>query len=264
MYRNFFLKGFIFFSTFYISNTNAFTITRAIMSWDQNHTFDFFWDIVSKAWSELIGIKPTLIFLGPKNNNLNTSYGDIVYFPPISNIPTPFQAMAIRQLAAALFPDDVCIITDLDMLPVNKQYFENAVKDLPQDNFAVFYPKFHKDKPQYMMCYTAAKGSTYAAVFKIKNKTDIKIKLIYWYTNFYKYFGNPTDERMLYKYLHEWKDKNSRLNLLEIPLKRLDRPQWHLLDEKKVKNKMYADIHLQRPYLNHKNDIDKVLNLLKI
>jgi hypothetical protein len=257
----FFKKKFIVI-LFLFFNIEAIKITRAIISWDNHPDFAHFWPIVSKAWKELIGVKPTLIFIGPKTVHLNTQYGEIVYFEPIKNLPTSFQAMAIRPLAAALFPNDVCIISDLDMIPINKEYFQKTVEKYSDDNFIVFYPNFYKSEPdRYMMCYNVAKGSTFAEVFKIKNETDIRRILNMWYKIFFPIYNYKTDEKMLHRYLYNWKPKEKNLRLLNLKFKRLNREKWEYIPEKISK---YADAHILRPYEKYKKELDELVSLLNL
>lgn len=252
----------------FIFNIQALKIDRAILSWDNNPEFNHFWTIASKAWKKFIGVKPTLVFIGNKNVKLDTRFGEVLYFEPIANIPTSFQAMAIRQLIPALYPNDYCILSDLDALPIDRKYFYDAIKDLPNNKFAVFYPNpsFYENKffpPRYLMWYNVAKGSTFSDVFNVKNLADIRNLLTAWYNTYYKFYNYTTDERMLFKYLNEWKEKNKRLVLLDVPFKRLNREKWQYSLES-ITNKEFADAHLLRPYIKHKKEIDALLNALRL
>src|SRR3990172_6476994 len=95
----------IFFVVFYALPLK---ITRVILSTDVNPDYYQFWPVVARAWREIIGIKPTLVFINGPNVEINKQLGDVIQFEPIEGISTSFQAQTIRLLIPALYPDDVC------------------------------------------------------------------------------------------------------------------------------------------------------------
>jgi len=250
-------------------NISAFKINRVILSWDNNVLFEHFWPIVSKAWNKNIGIRPTLFFIGSKKIKVDTTYGDVIYVSPIIGVPTAYQAMAIRVLAPALYPNDFCIISDLDMIPINKEFFNNVTINIPESDFVVFYPYFYskhklsKDPERYMMCYNAAKGSTFANIFNVRTIKDMQTTLYAWYKDYYSIYKVATDEKMLFKYLQEWEIKDQSLHLMELPMSRLSREHW----ESKIinlKTTNFYDSHLPRPYNKFKKEIDELLKYLNL
>ncbi len=238
-------------------NAHAMKIDRVILSTDNHPNYIQFWPIVAKAWNKL-GIKPTLAFIGSTDVEIDKSVGDVFYFEPIKNIKTSFQAQTIRLLLPALFPNEVCLISDIDMFPLQKEYFQDSIKNIQDDFFVVYRNKaYDNELKKYPMCYVAAKGSTYKEVFKINKVSDFKNTIKKWKK---LKLGWNTDELVLYKTLQDWKHFDKKCILLNhIANNRIDRVCWGY-DINDLKKNKYIDAHFPRPYLNHKDLIDKFIN----
>lgn len=239
---------------------NAFNLDRVILSSDINPTYIEFWPIVSHAWKQIVGIRPTLALIAPLDFPIDASCGDIIHIEPLPNIPTSFQAQVIRLLLPVYFPDEVCIISDIDLMPLNKYYFVHSVADCTDDVFVVYRDGHFKntDITEYPMCYLAAKGSTFMHVLGINSPDDINRKIIEWYS---LGLGWSTDQQIIYKSLQEWKDKDTRLKKLgHTVTRRIDRADWQY-NEQMLKNNFYIDVHMVRPYSKYQEQIDTILNL---
>lgn len=239
---------------------NAFKLTRVIVASDANSTYIEFWPIVASVWQKVTGLKPTLAFIGDESFPLSVKEGDVIRFTPIKGIPTSTQAQCIRLLLPALFPDDFCLISDIDMIPLQKKYFIDSVNSLPEDCFAVYRNKaYGNNYPQYPMCYLAAQGKTFAEIFNVHSKKDIQKVIKEWHAAGY---GYTTDERMLYHKLHAWAYFNSRCILLNHEVgPRIDRVDWRY-DKEKLHNGHYIDSHMLRPYSKYKKEIDQLISEL--
>ncbi len=103
-------------------------INRVILSSNESKEYLDFWPIVSLAWKK-IGIEPTLIYTGVEpitsKNFININ---------VSNIDTAFLSQNVRLLAPSLFPKDVCIISDIDDMPLSQDYFQDNIKNLMMIN----------------------------------------------------------------------------------------------------------------------------------
>ena len=95
-------------------------IERVIISSTKHKNYIDFWPIVSKAWKN-IGVKPTLIYTSNKKTSISEKE-DVISIH-IDKINPVFTAQNIRLLAPVLFPDEVCILSDIDIMPLSKNYF---------------------------------------------------------------------------------------------------------------------------------------------
>ncbi len=235
----------------------SFKLDRVILATDENPTYIQFWPVTSSMWQQIVQTRPTLALIAHDYSKLDNGTGDVVRFDPIPGIPTWFQAQVIRILLPALFPEDVCIISDIDMIPLQKNYFTDSVAHLPLDHFAVYRDKaYGHHAPKYPMCYVAAQGKVFAEIFNVYTKEDIILKIKEWYAHGH---GWVTDEKMLHRHLTQWHKFSTHCSLLgHDGGPRIDRSNWQY-DPAKLKNGHYIDSHMVRPYHNHKDKIDTLI-----
>lgn len=230
---------------------------RVILATNEKNLYIQFWPITSLMWNKIVGVTPTLALIAHNKKKLEKGVGEVVRFKPLPGIPTSFQAQVIRLLLPALYPDDVCIISDIDMIPLQKKYFIDSIQKYPNSVFIVYRDKaYGPDAKQYPMCYLAAQGKIFAEIFNVHNKKDIKRTIKEWYD---QGLGWMTDELMLYKYLHNWPCFSSHcIRLGEGVGPRIDRADWQY-DSKKLKENYYIDSHMLRPYKKYKKQIDALI-----
>jgi len=227
------------------SSLFALKIDRVIVSSDANPLYLDFWPLVAKTWKKLTGLTPTLILIAKKNTSVDTSVGDIVRFDPIPGINHGFQAQVIRLLAPALFENEGCLISDIDMFPLCKDFFTTQVEPYPDERFP--------------MCYTAAKGSVFKEIFHIHSKEQILEILKKWHS---LGIGWCTDEVLLYNYVTTWQHYTTKcIKLGHSEIRRIDRSKWYYHPQK-VNNLWYLDAHSIRPYNTYKKEIDTLISLL--
>lgn len=239
-------------------------IDRVILGCDTNPMYLEFWPIVAKTWKEMVGIKPTLAFIAPKDFPIDESLGDVIRIEPLAGIPTAFQAQAIRLLLPAYFENEVCIISDMDMIPCQKDYFVNSVKDLPEDAFIVYKDAAidTRQYKEYPMCYNVALGKTYKEVFNITDIAAIPAIMREWYA---LGLGWTSDQQILYAMVNDWNNKTHRLIKLGHDVyPRVDRLYWGYNEILLQRKNYYLDCHMLRPYSAYKSHIDKVVNSLFI
>lgn len=233
-------------------------IDRVILSCTHDEYYDYF-NIVSKAWLQ-IGIQPTLFLITDKNIVENKN----IYQFNIENINKPFLAQNIRLLAPSLFPNDISIISDIDMMPLSKDYFQKSIKNYADDKF-ILYRTGVTSENMYPICYNAAKGTTWSEIFEVESLEDIQYKLKLWNPESYEIEGRNwyLDQILLKKNLDNFKDKHSErlvmLNDNETKFERLNRTQMRFLFSKFYQpGKNYSDFHMPKPYLRYKKLINRV------
>lgn len=233
---------------FYVSKFNAAQITRVILASDTNPSYIQFWPLVATAWKKIVGIQPTLFFIAPEDYPIDSSVGDVIRINPVPGVSTSLQAQVIRLLGGAYFEDEICLISDIDMVPLSKSYFLKSVEEASEDSFIV-YRNGH-DPDRFPMCYNAAKGSVYKEVFRLSSTDEIPKKIIEWEK---RGFGWNTDEFILTEYVKAWHQVTKRAVFLNHPVSRridrlvwMDRGEWGY-DKNKLRSEEYIDAHLLRP-----------------
>lgn len=252
------MKRYIIGLLFIMMHVHALKLDRVILATDAHPDYIEFWPTVAKAWQNM-GIKPTLALIAHADVQIDESLGDVVRVEPIDGIPTSFQAQTIRLLLPTLYPDDGCILSDIDMIPLNRAYFVDSVAHCPDDSFVVYRDKaYHEHEQKYPMCYLAAQGSTFQEIFHVATLSGIRKKIQALYD---LDLGWNTDELMLYYYVNEWKDFETRCVKLGHGVQnRVDRSHW-VHDSGLLRSGHYIDAHCPRPYSRHKKSIDKLVSV---
>lgn len=236
------------------------TIDRVILSSDANPTYLEFWPLVARAWKDRIGIKPTLALIAEDDVVVDTTLGEVIRIKPIEGISTAMQAQVIRLLLPIHFPDEISIISDIDMLPLNKEYFINSVANIPDDMFVVYRDMaYGPDSLRFPMCYNVGKGSLFSSIFNVHSIEEIPAKIKEW-ASFN--WGWATDEVALYTYVRGWKyfkDKCVFLHHTSMEPQRIDRVAWGY-DKEKLKNNYYIDAHMVRPLNKYYSEIKELAN----
>lgn len=226
-------------------------INRVILSSNESAKYLDFWPIVSKSW-ERFGIKPTLFFTGKEKyidkNVINLN---------LENVNTAFLAQNIRLLAPALFPEETCLISDIDNMPLSEDYFTKSILNVSEDKFVIYRPDAVPNNMISIM-WNAAKGSVWSEIFNVYNLEDIKNTLQSWYPTEYSVNGKNWyhDQIILKKYVETFEQKNPervlKLSDKETGFRRLDRSNYTNTLKSIYQNQNFSDFHMPRPYSKNK------------
>ena len=179
-----------------------------IVSSNENNNYLSFWPYV-KNNVEKLGMIPILIYTG-RDNPKDKLKGNIIYKPCPPDLPGNHYAQIIRLFAPSLFPDQYCVIADIDSIPLKREYFTDPLMAITQKNGWVFWNDWSlgADCDNWPMCFNLAKGSVWAEVFPYAwDKIDEVIQT--WLSSRKKgsqsYFA---DQYFFGKYFCRWKKNN--------------------------------------------------------
>ena len=237
-------------------------IDYAILSTNEKPLYKDFWPVVKPVWINYIKIKPILVIISDIDEVID--HGDYIIFKinKIEGVDTGLQSQIARIWITKFYQNEVCLISDIDMLPMNEDYFKKNVEDVDEDSLVIYsadaYPKQNKRFP---MCYNAAKGKTFTEILELdgfNSFEDFCRKLVErgegWNTD-ELFFGEK-----VYKYKNQKRIvKLSRGWISGIAKLRIDRIKWKY-EPQQVKT--YIDSHLVRPYTTYKIKIDKLIEEL--
>jgi len=239
-----------------------------------------------RAWSKLFpDINVRILMVGDQDPDYN--HPGIINIETIPGVHPGFHAQCIRLLWPAIagntagFSDgDAVLTTDIDMIPMSRGYYTETISNYSDDKF-VCLRNVIDHLQQYPICYNIATPATWKKVFRINNKVDIIERLEKWY-NETTYDGEHGgkgwnfDQTKLFKSLNSWneckkRENEPRLILLkdrETGFKRLDRMHTreimaHLPQVLKMTARSeFTDFHMLRPYREHKETIEKIVDSL--
>lgn len=236
---------------------------------DGNPLYYKFIPIFIKAWQTLLPHASVHIaFVADELPPEIAPYSKHVHLvKPLAGLHTAFQAQCIRLLFPRFLPTtDGVLISDMDMLPMNRSYYEDAILSIPNDHFVTY-----RDvclPTEIAMCYNIATPSVWASVFEGDPETLMR----QWYTRS-PYDGNHggvgwnTDQLVLIDAFNAWKGPKMTLNDRLTGYNRLDRIHPHAFaDPSALRGRIhrgeYSDYHCLRPYDDFKEVNDFVVESL--
>jgi hypothetical protein len=241
---------------------------NVMLSCDDNPYYSDFWPFVRSLWVRRFGIKPKLIYISDDPPPSIPWEEDTLHVKKIQNVPIHLQAQLARIYFAKEFPDDICVLSDIDMFPVSKKFFNkrNIVKFCDRDTFYHLNPEV-REFGQLPICYYCGYGSLYdklvdglsweeflnMVIEKDFNTDNFDFQLPSHLQDKKLWFS---DEIFIYNQILE---KNINIEKSEnlIGHGRMDREI--ILDTDNLSS-IYncVDIHLPRPYSEHRSSIDSV------
>lgn len=228
---------------------------NAIFSSDNIPLYKDFEPYVSLAWKK-IGINPFYVNVSEKSD----FYTDKV---PIGN-----QAQIIRVLLPALYPEEIFITADIDMLPMSKNYFIDSVNLIKYDNEIInLSADAYDNNKKYPICYWISKGKNFKLITGVRDVKDVKNLMEEWYSCGY---GWNTDEECFSRAVNNAVDKGlikftgyNRGWPGGLASKRIDRANWNY-DIKLIENNHYIDSHMVRPLHDNFKKLKPMFNALDL
>jgi hypothetical protein len=243
-------------------------IDYVIMSTDGNELYDDFWEINKSIWNNVIGIKPILVIIGDEDKIETNEDCIIIYYKKVEGVETSFQAQIARLYVTSLFLENTLLISDIDMIPLSKEYFINFADEVKENQILIYTADAYgyNQQKRYPMCYNLAKGKTYHEILKFDTSFQefvLRLKTLniapLWDTD-ELYFGG-----CVYEFE---KENHSRIIKKErgfgegYATNRIDRGYWSNIDYDKIPEGFYYDCHSLRPYKKYKKEIDSIVNLI--
>ena len=242
---------------------------------NENTLYLDFVPIFIKTWNKLYpktDVKIILI-MDEIPEDLKEYSKNIIIFNPIENMSTSFISQYIRILYPAILNyKSGILITDIDMLPMNRDYFSKYIENISIDNF-VYMRNYMLNKRQFYVCYNIATSKVWRDIFNINSLEDINNRLKFVYSNINYIDGTynnawNTDQYDLFKYVAFWNTCTKNLIVLkdsDTNFNRLDRGNFDLSDEsivRNIKNGKYTDYHCLRPYKDYQKINNEIYNML--
>lgn len=172
----------------------------------------------------------------------------IILFEPIEGVSTAFTSQYIRLLYPCIMNyENGILITDMDMLPMNRTYYTENIKSYDNTKF-IYYGEPPRIDKQIFMCYNVAVPGVWRDIFGIHSVDDMRDHIknvpdVMWFT----------DQLVLYEKVMEWHGRTKNFVSLkgsDTGYKRLDRNTFHLGNEnlrRAITDGLFSDYHCYRP-----------------
>lgn len=252
---------------------------RIVTSTDDNQTYLDFWKIQILAHKKFFPSKKfTIAFVTERNYDdeiildMKSNDIDVVIFRPIEEVPNGNLAKVARFLCASLYENEVCVITDMDTIPLQSDYLTNLSSlRIPENLLCVGAEVYFNtaDHGKFPAHHTIGEGRIFKEMYNPHELSYVnlvdslcKMKKIHRDTENIKnmFFSDESLNAALLE--------NCKINKQHVPRKIntsiewIDRSYWSI-DEERLKNFKYVECNLLRPYYNHIENFEPILNFLK-
>ena len=230
-----------------------------LLSCDDGGAYAAYWGPVAFAWRHLVGIEPVLFVVGEEEARLAVTTGGFVRrVRRVDGVPVPLQAQLARLWGLQEFADDVCLTSDLDMLPLSRDYFTTAADSCRDDTVVILSSDAYAPvERRYPICYVEGTGAVLAEALALDRDFAgfcRRLDALGW--------GWHTDELYLGRCIEKWGGPVGLLRRGWLDgwraTGRVDRLQWEY-DPEAAAGGHYIDAHLPRPYASHAAEIDALL-----
>lgn len=228
-------------------------IDYAVVSSDDSHYLDF-WPTVAWGWRR-IGITPVLFRISTRFKAYQDEHGLVFDIPAVRNIKTSWQAQVVRTWAYKILSGNI-ILSDMDMLAISSDYFNGNAEPHTEEKIVVYCSDAYGDN-EYPMCYILANDKVMKGLITQETWEEY---VAYLLQNCGEGWG--TDQWLITKICKEYGNlvKLKRgWNSAGVATNRLDRIGWFYSDSQA---KHFYDAHLLRPFNDHKEAIDKLINCI--
>lgn len=236
-------------------------IDKILTACDANPYYYNLFPYVHKVWKQKLNYDLYLILISNEIPEILMSLSDyIILFEPIPNIKSSYVSQVIRILYPCLFDNSNILITDVDILPISHEYFNESISKFTDEKFITYTDRYVKSH-MYAICYNVANSTTWKKIFNINNTEDIKNFLIENYNTEYSGKKNCpgwySDQQILFKYVEKYKNMYSSdiviLTDTETKYNRLDGKSENKLailknNKKKILGEIntFSDFHIMR------------------
>ena len=241
-------------------------IDFAMMGVDKNPLYFDFWPIVSKTWKLKFGITPCLGLITDEESGMyEDEYGIVFKFKKVDFASTALQSQIVRIYMTGLVNGN-CLLSDIDMLPMSRNYFVELPKQMPDDIFHVMTADSKETivNNEFPICYNLASSSVFKEVFNIQQSWEEFVREVCSLS-----IAWTADQKYLFHRVQEFAQKNpNRVRYygrgwdhMNIAIRRIDRIYWNY-DIEKVKQGYYIDSHMLRPYNEFREELDRLAEAL--
>jgi predicted O-methyltransferase YrrM len=223
----------------------------------------------------------------------NTQNGNVVH--------SGLLACIVRMYGTKYFPDEVCITCDLDMLMINKDYFINQIEKYENDSLVIYSSdaydlnrpeavELFKNEPfpftqeMYNYPYNAAKGKVFNQILNtdctfeefVNRHANYKPGYNFMWMIDEFYFADCVNNKNHGVEVHKLKRGYTSPWIADRRIDRGNFPvqlEWEgeiefqnkygVYDEQKLRDGYYIDVNCCRPYSKYKNEIDKLVEIIR-
>lgn len=235
---------------------------KVVVSSDDSPVFLNFWPIVCASWKKYFGITPTLAFVSNRDENDHLvrrlkSCGEVVLVPEVENIPRANQAKIARFYVASKLKDQVCLIEDIDTVPLKPDYVLDRLSKRESGKILAIGREIHVEPGKFPISNVTSEGENFAKLF---NPHELGFKEFVESLIGLKVFDRKEDPS---NSPDRFSDESLiralvKINNVEDLMQHIDRNSdpmvdwidrsWWRIDEERLRNNSYTSCNFIRPF----------------
>lgn len=252
-------------------------IDKVIMSCNDNENYLELWPYVSKVCKLTLGITPVLFHITDEYSDfIIEKYGIVKKVKKHPELSSEFQSQIYRLYGTKFFYNENCLVSDLDMLIFNKEYFINQVENYNDDCFITYlsdaYDLSRPDCQQIWalnripMCYNLAKGKTFCDLLDLKCDFNEFAERVYNFNFGYDVPEFHKDEVFLGKFLYR---NHSNIEIIRlnrgitdvnrIP-RRVEKKDFYNMNPDLIYTKELVDCHVAKDWRENMDIFHQKIN----
>ena len=271
-------------------------IKYALMSSNANPEYLDFWPVAAKAWLDL-GITPVLFYIPDHAEDApvvptDVPGGEVHTITHLPDVNTALQSSMLRFWGSCYYPDDIVIVSDIDMLPLSKAFFVDQLSGINNDRYVHLrcvrneyetvnlynLPTTRKEKVteitgmQYLnACYHIAQGDLMGAVWGWSSDWETSCRKTIPYHHYVRIGHNEYSFHAKAGFHVSGDELYSSMRIAMFPHREvfhyvthtqekfamLFRNYWKY-DIKKLQADYYSAAHLPRPYSRYRKAVDYI------
>jgi hypothetical protein len=161
-----------------------------------------FWKDNSEICKKKLKLEPVLFHITEEDSDFfNDEFGVVKKIKKIPNIPTSLQAQNYRFFGFKFFPDEICMVADIDMFLIDSNYL-NKVQNIPDEDFVVMESdaydiERHETRiwvgnGRYLASYVISQGNTMSKILSLPETFEEYMEVLQKFD-----WGFATDEHFL-------------------------------------------------------------------
>jgi len=271
-------------------------IDRVIFCLTNNENYIDFWNYISKLYKVKFDVTPTLFFSGSNeeflslisSNKLSNKYGELINLQRVDGIDyNPSLDWSCTWglfYGASLFPNDVCMLSGIDQIPLNFEFFKEIKKIDARKNYIVGFGNAYNSQIKnnygnivYPSSHHVGLGKFFKLIYNIKNNWGDELKQVFEHKNLCdnnNYWGLDElySSYMIQKHINNKNDCNIIIFddfFNKLINKRITRNEIKNITKNKlienIKNENLYEYHSTRPFNTniYMDDIFESINIFR-
>jgi hypothetical protein len=254
-------------------------IQKVIVSTNSNPLYFDFWKSFSYVWKEKMGVDPVLIYIdkNPDATHIEDRWGQVVRVKSVDGVPEYLQTQWSRFFFANMFPNDICMTSDIDMYPMSREYFMddftldgNWHLHLNGNGVTGKYDDWIAGNCNLTVCYHVNYGKQFSSIFDMEKTWEDEIRKLHalnlgrdqsQWAEHLKGMNNWGAEEDYSTAILKKKSLDGSIKVYSKGLfgHRFDRSAWNRCKQM-IGSHWFVDCHSLRPYTENRNEIRGVLN----